>query len=183
MELKNLLLQKSSTILEKWFDLILETYPADTKRFLKQQRDRFANPVGTAISQEMERLFQGIVEGVETDKVYPSLERIIRIRAVQDFTPAQAVAFMFMLKGIIRAELGRDLRDQDLVDQLLAFESRIDELGLLAFEIYMKCREKLYEIRMNETRNQVSGLLRKAGLGCAVPGPEADQNPPKGPHG
>jgi len=183
MELKNLLLQKSSTILEKWFDLILETYPADTKRFLKQQRDRFANPVGTAISQEIEHLFQELVKGVEADKAYSSLDRIIRIRAVQDFPPARAVAFVFMLKGIIRSEVGRDLRDQDLVDQLLAFESRIDDLGLLAFDIYVKCREKLYEIRVNETRNQVSGLLRKAGLSCAVPGAAADQNPQKGPHG
>jgi hypothetical protein len=49
-------------------------------------------------------------------------------------------------------------------------------MALLAFDIYMKCREKVYEIRANEAKSQVSGLLRKMGLLCDVsnwePGPD-----------
>jgi hypothetical protein len=37
---------------------------------------------------------------------------------------------------------------------VLKLESRIDELALLAFEIYMQCREKIYECRVNEVKGQ-----------------------------
>jgi hypothetical protein len=47
---------------------------------------------------------------------------------------------------------------------LRELESRIDGLALLCFDVYMKRREKLYEIRANEAKTRVSGLLRKAGL-------------------
>ena len=43
-------------------------------------------------------------------------------------------------------------------------ESRIDGLGLLAFDVYSKRREKIYEIRANEMKGRVSLLLRKAGI-------------------
>ena len=48
-------------------------------------------------------------------------------------------------------------------------ESRIDDLALLAFDVYMNCREKLYEIKANEAKNQVSRLLKKAGMIVELP--------------
>ena len=180
MKLENLLFQKSSTILARWIDLTLGTYPSDAHRFLKKQKDRFANPVGTTISREIENLYHELLRGMHTENLSPLLDRIIRIRAVQDFSPAQAIAFIFILKGVIRSELEKELREKELAEELLAFESRIDDLALLAFDIYMKCREKIYEIRVNETTNHVSRLLQKAGLICELPGPEPDPNQSKG---
>jgi hypothetical protein len=46
--------------------------------------------------------------------------------------------------------------------ELIERESRIDGLALLCFDIYMKRREKIYEIKVNEIKNRASGLLRKA---------------------
>jgi hypothetical protein len=51
----------------------------------------------------------------------------------------------------------------------LEIESRIDGLALLCFEVYMKRREKLYELRINEVKNQVSGLMRRTGLTLITP--------------
>jgi hypothetical protein len=42
-------------------------------------------------------------------------------------------------------------------------------MALLAFDVYMARREKLYEIRSNEAKNQVSNLLKKAGFICEIP--------------
>ena len=53
-------------------------------------------------------------------------------------------------------------------------ESRIDDLALLAFDIYMKCREKLYDIRANEAKNQVSRLLQRAGMLSEIPDKKPD---------
>lgn len=173
-KLESLLLQKKSAILEKWLDLILEVYPSETQRFLKKQKDRFANPVGYTIFQGMEALYHALIHGIDYDKVSPFLDRIVRIRAVQDFSPSQAIAFIFILKKVIREELGTEIRENQLFDELLILETQIDKLALLSFEIYMKCREKIYEIRVNEVKNSVYMLLKRANLICEIPEQEPD---------
>jgi len=178
MKLNKFLLQKKPLILNRWLDLIVETYPVDTTRFLKKQKDQFANPVGTTIAREIENLYQELLQGIDPDRAFPILDRIIRIRAVQDFSPSHAVAFIFLLKRVIREELKNEIRENRLSDELLTIESSIDDLALLAFDIYMKCREKIYEIRANESKRHVSRLLQRAGLVCEVP--EWKTSPKKG---
>jgi len=174
MKLENLLSQKRAAILERWFHLILEAYPIDTSTFLKKQKDRFANPVGYTISQGIEGLFEELLQGMDSDKVSSFLDNIVRVRAVQDFSPSQAMAFIFLLKKVIREELKSEMRENGLAEELLIFESKIDALALLSFDIYMKCREKIYEIRVNEVKNSVYMLLRKANLICEIPEQEPD---------
>ena len=43
MKLENLLLQKKTAILERWYELILESYPSETGLFLKENKDRFSS--------------------------------------------------------------------------------------------------------------------------------------------
>jgi len=167
MVLEHLLPQKRAAILERWFQLILETYPADTSRFLKQQKDRFVNPVGYTISQEIETLYEELLHGMNCDKLTACLDNIIRIRSVQDFSPSQAVAFIFLLKQAIREELASEIVENQAYEELLKFESKIDKLVLFALDIYMKCREKVYEIRVNEVkaeRERVLKLLERTNL-------------------
>jgi len=45
MRLEELLAQKKTAVIDKWFDVVAETYPADTAIFIKRQKDPFANPV------------------------------------------------------------------------------------------------------------------------------------------
>ena len=149
--------------------MTLETYPSDTLRFMKKQKDRFANPVGYTISKEIENIYEELLQGIDAERVSPILERIIRIRAIQDFTPSQAVSFIFLLKRVIQKELKTEIRENRLSDEVLIFESRIDDLALLGFDIYSKCREKIYELRANEAKNQVSRLLQRAGLISEIP--------------
>lgn len=131
---------------------MVETYPEDTSRFLKSERDRFANPVGYTISNELPRLYDELVGDMDGEKLLASIDNILRIRAVQDFSPSEAVGFVFGLKSVIREMLSRLSADGSMFADLLQFESRIDSLGLLAFEAYMRCREKVHEIRTNEIR-------------------------------
>jgi hypothetical protein len=173
MKLENLLSQKRFAIVERWFQLILDTYPADTSSFLKKQKDRFANPVGNTISQGIEAIYGELVQGAGLDKVSSFLDTIIRIRAIQDFSPSQAVAFVFSLKKAIREELENEALDEEVARELLALEFRIDGLALLSFDIYMKCREKVYELRANEVKNRMFKLLERANLISEIP----DLNP------
>ena len=164
MTLEKKLSEKRARIVKRWLDLTLETYPEDTQRFLKKRKDRFANPVGATLSEEIKKLYDGFMQGAGVERMSPILESIIKIRAVQDFTPSQAVAFVFLLKGIIRAELDHEIQDSLSAKEWFDFEAGIDALALLAFDVYGKCREDIFHIRTNEVRNQYARLLQRAGL-------------------
>lgn len=160
--LSELLSEKKQAILEKWFDSVLETYPHDTAKFLKRQKDQFANPVGSTIYKGMSCLLDLIVNSADANAVTKSLDEIIRIRAIQDFTPSHALAFVIDLKRIVREEIEGETCKEQLIDELLAFERRVDSLLLLSFDIYMKCREKIYELKANELRNMTLKLVERA---------------------
>ena len=162
MSLENLLLQKKIAILEQWYDLIVESYPADTQSFLKKQKDRFDNPMAYEFRQGIEGIYEALVHGMDRDSIYSLLDRIISIRAIQEFPPSAAVAFIFVLKKAIRNTLEKEIVEGDISHELIEYESRIDGLSLLCFDMYMKRREKIYEIKVNEIKNRASGLLCNA---------------------
>jgi len=163
--LRDLLSKKRRSIVEKWFDQILDTYPEDTSKFLKKEKDPFANPVRHTILKGIEGVYDELLEeGKSPEALNTFLDNVIRIRAVQDFSPSQALAFVFSLKTVIRDVLGKEIRENHLHDQLLLFESRVDALALRAFDVYMGCREEMYELRVNEvkrTREQALRLLER----------------------
>ncbi|MDL1970286.1 MAG: RsbRD N-terminal domain-containing protein [Candidatus Desulfofervidaceae bacterium] len=162
--LKSLLKERRSAILEKWYHLLLDTYPSMTSKYLKKQKDRFLNPVAYEFREAMGGIYQALLQDVDDSELIFLLDRIVRIRAVQDFAPSEAIGFVFSLKRAIREELGKDVGKNGLANELLDFESKIDRLSLLAFDVYVRCREQLYEIRIKDIKNRISGLLKATGL-------------------
>lgn len=174
MNLKALMSEKKAAIVKKWFDLIIDNYPADASNFLKKQKNRFSNPVGHTISQGIDGLFDEILHGIDSEKLFPFLNDIIKIKAVQDFSPSKAISFVFLLKQAIREEMGSEIKKKQMSDELQLFEEQIDELALLSFDIYMKCRERIYEIKADEARRMMFRLLQKANLVCEIQEKESD---------
>ncbi len=162
MSLSRLLASEKALIIDKWFDLILSTYSADAAPFFRS-KGTFTNPVGHTISQGIEDIFDGLASGVPLAQYRPFLDNIIRIRAVHDFTASTAVAFVFHLKTAIRGACLKKIAVQGLYDELLAIELRIDELSLMAFDIFMQCREKLYDLKANELRDRTLWILKRSG--------------------
>jgi len=170
MKLKDLLEKRKSAIIKHWFNLVVGTYPSDTSRFLTKQKDHFANPVGNTISHNLGPLFDELVMGLDPNTITNSLDPIIRIRAVQViFSPSQAVAFIFSLKEAVRTNLKKELLDNKILNELLLFESKIDELGLMAFDIFMKYREQVYAIKATDERNRTFRAFERAGLVTEIP--------------
>ena len=174
MSLQKLLEENKSAILSRWFDSIVETYPSDTKDFLRRKKDRFDNPVAHRITSGIEGIFSQIVNKGGTEEISPFLDKVIRVRAVQDFTPSQAVAFVFDLKRIVREKLGEAIHEGQLSEELWSLDGEIDKVGLLALDIYMKCREEIYEVRVKEVKRSVSRLIERANKICGIPGKEGD---------
>jgi hypothetical protein len=168
MKLSGILTDKKAAILKKWFEVIMESYPSGTSNHLNIQGDSFANPAGTTISRGIEGIFEELLIGPNGNNPSGFSGDIVRIMAVQDFLPSRALAFFFSLKKIIREELRSEMTGE-LSHELLSLESRIDGLALSAFDIFMKCREKIYEIRANELKRANFRHLQRADVINAVP--------------
>lgn len=163
--MQEILSRKKTAVLERWFHLITETYPAETARFLRREKNRFANPVGHTIYQGIEGIYDELLRGMDPGRVISCLESIAKIRAVQDFSPSRATAFIFLLKKAMREELAGEIRESRMhVEELLNLESKVDDLALLSFDIYVECRERICEIRINEVKNRTARLLQRANL-------------------
>lgn len=175
MKLIGLLEEKRSVILKRWFEAVIDTYPTDTSGFMKKQKDQFSNPVGYTISQGIESILDALMEGKELAAGLSFLDDIIRVRAIQDFTPSKAMSFIFLLKNVIREELEKEIRQRQVYDDLLEFESRIDNLALLSFDKYSKCREQLYKLKTDELQRMTFKLLKKANLMSEIPGQEFER--------
>ena len=147
MNLTQSLTRKKTAILRKWATAVFDTYPGDTAAFLQREQDRFANPVGYATTISLEKILDGLLAGSDIQSISPCLDDIIKIRAVQDFTPSQAVSFPLLLKKIIIDEIKIE---QVPAGDWIEFESKIDALSLLAFDTYARMREKIYHIRRKE---------------------------------
>ena len=150
--MQDLLKKNKTAILERWFDLILETYPASTAILMRKDKNQFTNPVGSTLSREIEVLFKNLCEDSQGEKCQSSLGSILRIRSVQDFFPSKAVGFIFLLKRAIGETLKNEVCKESVTDEWLKFQSSIDDLALQAFDIYMDCREKICEIRVNRAK-------------------------------
>ena len=107
-------------------------------------------------------LFDGLLKGMMPAETSRFLDAIVRIRAVQDFAPSEAIRFIFRLKDVIRKELAEALQDAAVSAEMVPFEGAIDDLALFAFDLYLQCREKIYDIKANEARSATFRLLQQA---------------------
>jgi len=163
-DLLKIIEQKKATIVKDWFDLTAQTYALDTAKFIKSKTDPFANPVGGSIRNGLDGLLDQLIHDMDPQIINSYLDPIIRIRAVQNFTPSQATAFILSLKKALRKNLTKELRDIRNIKGLLELESKIDQLSLMAFDLYMQCREKIYQLSANEMKNRTLKAFEKAGL-------------------
>jgi hypothetical protein len=168
-DLAAVLQPKKTAIANEWFNVAVQAYPPETAKFFKGQTDSFANPVGSITLKGIRSLLDQLIEGMDRNTLAVQLDAIIRIRAVQNLTPSQAIAFIPSLKTILRTQLEKELRDNRMTSELFEFEAKIDLLCLMAFDQYMQCREKIYQIRANETRNRTFKAFERAGLIAETP--------------
>jgi len=136
-------------ILEQWIAGTIQSYPPSAVPFLAGEDDPFRNPVGHTLRESLTTLFEQLWGDMDTKRIAPALDAIIRIRAVQEFTASQAVGFVFLLKPIVHALQPEPDR--------VALSDRIDRLALMAFDKYMQCREQLADIRASEGRRSIHG--------------------------
>ncbi|MCJ8499092.1 RsbRD N-terminal domain-containing protein [Desulfatitalea alkaliphila] len=154
---------RKDVVVDKWFARVVDTYPAETARFLRSQKDPFANPVGRTTHQQLGTLVALLDADWNPDTARSALDPIMRIRAVQDFSAARATGFVFDLKQVIRG-LMKSPDDARWIGDLKQLDRLIDEMALISFDLFMGCREKVYELKANEMKDRTYKAFAKAGL-------------------
>ncbi|MCL5270256.1 MAG: RsbRD N-terminal domain-containing protein [bacterium] len=159
-----------------WLDQTVALYGDAFRDFVRKQHDPFANPGGAILKNGIDRLFAALAEGADAVAMSEILRPVIRLKAVQDVPPSEALAFVPLLKTIVRAQEGAAQTGGAPADNPaeLELERRIDALLLVAFDVFVECRQAVYQLRVNEMKRNVARLLNRFG--------ERDL-PPAGPSG
>ena len=175
MQFQRFLAEEKVEILPRWLDLVYATYPADAVPIFKREKDRFANPIGFNTEDALNRLYDLLFSGETPDYagINPVLEHFVKIRAVQTFTPSEAVAFVFFLKKAVRNRCAKKDAPALTLTEWQEFEEVIDRLAGMVFDLYMACRERLYQVRVHEITSMNHMVTRN---GCPSAFLDADQS-------
>lgn len=156
--LQNFLQDHRDSIQERWLDLIFSGFPARGHEFLRSEANQFHNPIGHTLREDTAIILQGLIDGVGVEELAPSLDRIVKIRAVQDCLPSEATMFVFHLKTAVREALATE---GATYPELVEFEATIDRLACDAFDHYMTCKQKIFEIGARAEKMKVAKLLER----------------------
>lgn len=175
-KLTELLARRRTAILKGWLDRVFATYPAKTAKFLKNQTDQFANPVGNRFRVSCEAILDAMISGFDPHQICQDLDNIIEIRAIQQFSPSQVLSFILLLKDVLNEEFEEELQSLAGLSELRDLEKKIDQILLFAIDILVRRREQVYELRVNEMKRSVSTIVKRANRCSAEPELVLDQS-------
>ena len=136
----NRLRQQQDRILNDWSQRIANGHSEEMAAFLVKQSDRFANPVAYAFREATEAIYQALVDGGDVNR--EALGYAMKIKAVQGRDPSEGVAFIHLLKDILREISAGFISENELMD----LESRIDEIAAVASDMFIANRRKIAEL-------------------------------------
>ncbi|MDH5657615.1 MAG: RsbRD N-terminal domain-containing protein [Spirochaetia bacterium] len=127
---------------------------------------QFTNPVHFTIANSLDTILDSLLQ----DKEIPDqvLDDILRIRAVQTMPPSQAVSFLFILKELVR----ETAKNETFFKDLFGFELKLDKLLARSFDIYMACREQIFNLKLTENQK---GVFADVEMGAGCPSALLDQ--------
>ncbi|MBZ0266311.1 RsbRD N-terminal domain-containing protein [bacterium] len=176
MTVEQIVIERKKVVAEKWQNLIFATYPAYSSDFLKNQQNQFMNPVGNRVKASAETLLDALFSEFSEDTLLPALNEFVKVRAVQEFTPSQAIGFVFLLKKVLREEFLEEVLQKELLNEWFTLESRIDKLALHTFDLYTRYRDSISDIRVNMEKRRVATLLDRNHYGIGKPVEKNDDN-------
>lgn len=151
MELEEALLNNRYKIVDKWVAYTLATYKSSA--FFLREKDAFANPTGATVRSALTKLFPLLVEGGSMELFAEPLSGFMHLRSVQTFSPSQAIGPLNAVKHITREVLEADRETKRFSGDLYDFDFAVDLAMLAAFDLYMECREKVYQLRIREIKS------------------------------
>lgn len=157
-ELITALSSHKEAIRDAWFQAMLEAYPESSRKYFARVEKSFSNPVGANLAHHLNALLDELLQ-VDSDgaKIIEHLRMILRIKAVQDVLPSQAIAFIPALKQII----ANHVPTEDLsLEALGDFYTDLDTVALWGMDVYVESRDLIYELRLKQIKETNDILVR-----------------------
>ena len=133
----------SAAVAQRWIERALVSCPAFAFASPLGEDDPFRNPAVHTLRQSLNALAHELLGAMDEAAVVAALDALVRLRAVQDCSPAEAVGFVFELRAAVR-DLSGTIPEP--------LQVRIDRLARLSFNQYMACREHVFALRVRELR-------------------------------
>jgi hypothetical protein len=138
-------------ILDQWLDRALALFPAIM---------RHNTPIASLFSEAMDRILRGLEE--QDNDLLDALDDVTRILAVQDFSPSRGMSMFIELKVILREIMKKSILSDSLMKEVQeACSLRVDALVLDAFDSYMRHRETIYKLKVEESSRRMFMALRR----------------------
>jgi len=146
------LIQKNrAKVFDRWIEKGLSIFPE------KIDRD---SPIGESLSEGLSIMLDGIEENSKS--FVAAVNQITRIMAVQPIPPSQSLLLFLELKTILHDTATKESSNNSLKQSdWEKFQTRIEQITFLAFDCYMANREKIYQLKVEESKRQAFMLLRR----------------------
>lgn len=148
-------------ILESWLEQALKVYSKDARNLFATRKNPFTNPVGQRLKEGLDGFIEALADDAPPEGLAECLGEIVQVRAVQDMPPSRALAFVLELKKVVRQALKEELKSPDLAQDLAGLELRVEHAALAAFDLYQHHRERVFQVRINDIKRNVSSLLKR----------------------
>jgi hypothetical protein len=150
-----------------WGKLIQENRKVILDRWVERGLALFSEKLNpdTPIGEALFEGFGLILDEIEDhgEKLGEAVNQIARILAVQAFPPSRSLSIFFELKSVIHAVSGMGRADNAMKQaDWDACQSRLEQITLDAFDRFMRHREKIYQLKVEDTQRQMFMLLRRA---------------------
>ena len=145
----DLLEANKKAILQQWLDCALALFP---------EKMGYSTPIAMVLSGALEKILFSL--GKSENDCKEALDDVTRILAVQNFLPSKALSIFLEPKLILRDIMMKTNVADTLMQE--AFNSRLDALTLEAFDSYMRHREKIYQLKVEEGSRRMHMALRRA---------------------
>lgn len=156
MDIKQIVKDNKKKIAPLWFQATIETYPEQTAKILGKDSNKFDNPVGSTTRETIDAVLDLVCTDFSPEQLETAIDPIVRIRAVQAFTAADAVSFVFSLK-----QIGEKFVAPSGIRE---FDRMVDQVALAAFNRYSKCKEDIFLLKATESKRRIHRAFERAGL-------------------
>lgn len=135
-------------LLKKNKDLILRKWIAygEGPSLSKREPHPLLNPASHIIHTEWQEFYESLSDGNELCAAM--LQETIRLKAIQQQSPSEALSFIHELRNLIRQTTGN-------AEGMKELEVKLDKVLMESFDLYMKNRELIFKLKMEEYKRSL----------------------------
>lgn len=146
------------SLLNEWFEWLIDTYPEASKKYFRNTNQQFTNPVGYSLYHNLNSVFDCLIrQDFNSNEFRNALEEIIKIRFIQQSSSLKEINIFEFIWDKIISNLPPHSAKEDIVATIELFNS----FNYILFEIYSKIRARIVEIQKDEIRNRYGKIIER----------------------